>query len=201
MVNLSSSTPDDARRTAAWAAEQGISYLTGAIMVPTPLIGQADALILYSGERAVFDRHVGQIRLLTGVADHLAEDPGHAALYDVAMLEVFFAAMTSFLHAAAMVTAQGVDAKTFLPYAHQIVSLLGDTFTALASDVDAGTYPGAEDNLGMELAALEHIADTSAEVGLDVRLPALMRDLARRAVDAGHGTDGFSRLVETLRAS
>lgn len=52
----------------------------------------------------------------------------------------------------------------------------------------------------MELAALEHIADTSADVGLDSRVPALMRDLARRAVDAGHGTDGFSRPVDILGA-
>lgn len=201
VVNVSSSTPDEGRQTAAWAAARGTTYLTGAIMVPTPLIGEPEALILYSGERVVFDRHVGQLRLLAGVADHLGEDPGLAALYDVAMLQVFFAGMASFLHSAAMVTAQGVDAATFLPYAHQIVALLPATFRGLAGDVDAGTYPGAEDNLSMELAALEHIADTSAEVGLDTRLPALMRDLARRAVEAGHGTDGFARVVDVLRGS
>jgi 3-hydroxyisobutyrate dehydrogenase-like beta-hydroxyacid dehydrogenase len=199
VVNLSSSTPGEGRRTAARAAERGITYLTGAIMVPTPLIGGPDALILYSGERAVFDRHVETLRVLAGVADHLGEDPGQAAMYDVAMLEIFFAGMTSFLHAAAMVTAQGVQAKAFLPYAQQIVSLLTETLSGLAADVDTGTYSGAEDNLAMELAALEHIADTSAEVGLDSRLPALMRDLARQAVDAGHGTDGYSRLVDILR--
>jgi len=199
VLNLSSSTPHEARRTAKWATERGITYLTGAIMVPTPLIGDPSALILSSGDRTVFERHVGRLRILAGTADHLGEDPGLAALYDVGMLEIFFAGMTSFLHAAAMVTAQGVDAATFLPYARQIAALLPDTFRSLARDVDGGSYSGDEDRLAMELAALEHIAHTSDEVGLDSALPRLMRDLAGRAVDAGHGDDGFSRLVETLR--
>jgi 3-hydroxyisobutyrate dehydrogenase-like beta-hydroxyacid dehydrogenase len=41
VVNLSSATPDEGRRTAAWAAQRGITYLTGAIMVPTYLVREA----------------------------------------------------------------------------------------------------------------------------------------------------------------
>ena len=33
VVNLSSSTPEDGRRSAAWATRRGIDYLNGAIMV------------------------------------------------------------------------------------------------------------------------------------------------------------------------
>lgn len=50
----------------------------------------------------------------------------------------------------------------------------------------------------MELAANSHIVNTSREAGLDGRLPELMRDLARRAVDEGHSADGWSRVVELL---
>ena len=200
VVNLSSAAPDEARGTASWAAGRGITYLTGAIMVPTYLVGEPGALILYSGDRTTYDGTVGRLRHLAGTADYLGDDPGAAGLYDMAMLEIFFAGMTAFLHAAAMTTAQGVDAKTFLPYAQQIAALLPDTFTGLAADVDAGSYPGTQDNLAMELAGLEHILDTSTAIGLDSALPQLMRDLARKARDAGHDGDGFSRLVEHLRA-
>jgi 3-hydroxyisobutyrate dehydrogenase-like beta-hydroxyacid dehydrogenase len=199
VLNVASSTPQQARETAEWAASRGITYLTGAIMVPTPLVGQPEALILYSGARPVFERHVAQLRLLAGVADHVGEDPGQAALLDVAMLDIFFAGMTSFLHAAAMVTAQGMSAEAFLHYGQQIASLLPSTFAGLAADVDAGSYPGTEDNLAMELAGLEHVSDTSAELGLDSRLPDLMRDLVREAVVDGHGADGYSRVVSVLR--
>ncbi|MEV4414844.1 hypothetical protein [Catellatospora sp. NPDC049609] len=138
--------------------------------------------------------------MLAGVADHLGDDPGRAALYDVAMLEVFFAAMTSFLHAAAMVTANGVTATAFLPYARQMAALGGTVFEGLAADVDAREHDGTEDNLEMELAALEHIVTAGDEARLDGGLARHMRDLAARAVRAGHGADSYSRVVDMLRA-
>ncbi|TNC17085.1 hypothetical protein FHE66_12380 [Georgenia sp. 311] len=95
--------------------------------------------------------------------------------------------MASFLHAAAMTTAQGVSARRFLPYAEQIASLLPQTFAGLAAEVDARSYPGTEDRLAMELAALEHIVATSAELGLDGGLPQVLRDLAARGSVPGTG--------------
>ncbi|MGJ9413072.1 NAD(P)-dependent oxidoreductase [Aeromicrobium sp. CF4.19] len=199
VVNLTSSTPDEARTTATWAEERGMDYLSGAIMVPIPLIGDAEALVLYSGARHLFDRHVDRLRTLAGVADHLGQDHGLASLHDVAMLEIFFAGMTSFLHAAAMVTANGVETRTFLPYARQMLAILPESLDSMAAAVDADDHPGTEDNLAMELAVLDHISATSADAGLDGGLPDVMRDLAARAVDAGHGADGFSRIVDLLR--
>ena len=199
IVHLSSSTPGDGRRTATWAAELGLRYLTGAIMVPTALVGGRDALFLYAGERAIFDEHVDLLHVLGGKADYLGADHGLAALHDVAMLEIFFAGLTAFLHASAMVTAQGVDAKTFLPYAQAVLGVVNHSITGLAADVDAASYPGTEDNLAMELSGLRHIVHTTAELGLDERLPQTLHDVAEAAVAAGHGEDSFSRVIEVLR--
>ncbi|TDD33721.1 hypothetical protein E1287_18625 [Actinomadura sp. KC06] len=99
-----------------------------------------------------------------------------------------------------MATAQGLTAKEFLPWAGEILAILPAAFERLAADVDAGTYSGAEDNLLMELSGLEHVHATSVQAGVDPRLPALMRDLARRAIDDGHGADSWSRVVEVLRS-
>ncbi|MGY1650199.1 NAD(P)-dependent oxidoreductase [Geodermatophilus sp. SYSU D01119] len=198
VVHLSTATPAEARRTAAWATERGTAHLHGAITSTTPMIGTPGSLVLYSGPRAVFDRHRARLEAF-GAAEHLGEDPGLASLLDTAVLGVFFAGMTSFLHAAAMTTANGVSAVEFLPHAQRIVSLLPATFAGLASDVDAGAYPGEEDQLAMDAAGLDHVVRASEDSGVDPALPAVLRDLARRAVDAGHGTDGFSRVVEFLR--
>jgi 3-hydroxyisobutyrate dehydrogenase-like beta-hydroxyacid dehydrogenase len=199
IVNYASSTPDAARRMAGWAAERKISWLSGAIMVPTPLVGRPDALLVYSGEHALFKAHADVLAVLGGDARHVGTDHGLASLLDTGMLEVFFAGMTGFLHAAAMVTGQGLKATDFLPFAEVMVDILPASLAGLARDVDAGTYPGTEDNLAMELAALSHIVDTSDDIGLDGRFPRVMRDLAAAAVDKGHGGDGWSRIVEHLR--
>ncbi len=115
------------------------------------------------------------------------------------MLEVFFAGMTAFLHAAGMVTAHGLDAASFVPWAKEMLAILPATFEGLAADVDAASHPGTEDNLAMELAALAHMVATSRASGLDSRLPELMHDLARAAVDRGHEADGWSRVIDLLR--
>jgi 3-hydroxyisobutyrate dehydrogenase-like beta-hydroxyacid dehydrogenase len=201
VVNLTSATPAEARETAAWAQERGIRYLTGAIMVPTPLIGDPGALILYAGPSAEVERHRTTLEMLAGRVEHLGEDHGLAPLYDTAMLGVFFAGMTSFLHSAAVVGAHGVKAEDFLPYAGQMLEILPAAFAQLAGDVDRGSYPGHEDRVAMELAALEHVVATSQQSGVDARLPEVMRDLARRVVAAGDGDLGWSRVVEELRVA
>ncbi len=198
VVHLSSATPTEARATAAWAAERGIDYLNGAIMVPTPLIGTEDAQILYSGDEGLYRGVAGRLAVL-GKGDFLGTDPGLASLHDVAILEVFFAGMTSFLHAVALTSAHGLSASRFLPYAQQIAQILPDTFSSLAAQVDRAEYPGDEDNLAMELAALDHIVTAGRSAGLDGRLAEAMRDLALATVSMGHGARGFSAVVEALR--
>jgi 3-hydroxyisobutyrate dehydrogenase-like beta-hydroxyacid dehydrogenase len=199
IVDLTSSTPEQARALAAQATERGARYLSGAIMVTTPMVGDVDAQFLYSGDRVVFDQHVATLRVLGGATEFVGEDPGAAAIFDLALLDVFFNGMAAFLHAAAVLRADGVSASDFVPYAQRVLDVLAPTFAELADNVDRGAHPGAEDNLDMELAALEHIVATSEARGIDSSVARVPRDLARAAVDRGHGRDNFSRVVDVLR--
>jgi 3-hydroxyisobutyrate dehydrogenase-like beta-hydroxyacid dehydrogenase len=200
LVNLTSGTPEQARATAARLTAHGAQVLAGTIMVPTPLVGTPDALVLYSGATAVHERHRTTLEAF-GRTDLVGTDPGRAALFDLGMLDVFFAGMASFLHATALVGADGVTGAEFAPYAEQVVAILPETFRGLAADVDAARHPGHEDNLVMGAAALGHIVVTSRVRGVDPALPDLVRRLAQRAIDRGHGADGFSRIVEEFGAA
>ena len=199
VVNLASSTPEESRSTARWAAARGLTWLNGAILAPTPLVGTAEALVLYSGDAAVLERHRPRLELLAGRSEHVGDDPGLASLLDTAMLEVFFASITAFAHAAAMTTAQGVSARDFLPRALEALSIVPGSLEGMAADIDAGTYPGDEDRVSMDLAGLRHISATSHALGLDSRLPDALRDLGVDTEARGHGDDGWSSVVEVIR--
>jgi 3-hydroxyisobutyrate dehydrogenase-like beta-hydroxyacid dehydrogenase len=199
IVNLTTSVPDDARVLAARVASSGGRYLDGKIMVTTSMIGTDDGFIIYSGDSTVFDDHADTLRALGGDADFLGADAGLASLYDLAMLDIFFNGMTAFLHAAALVGVDGVTARTFLPYADRVVDVLRATMVELADAVDLSLHPGDEDNLEMETKALDHIVELSATSQIDTTLPAAVRELGRTAVAAGHGGDGFSRVIDILR--
>ncbi len=199
VVNLTSSTPEDARTVAGQIVAAGGRYVDGAVMVPTPLVGTPDAFVLYSGDADAFDEHRATLASLGGELELLGADPGRAAVLDLGMLDVFFAGMTSFLHAAALVGADGMPAAGFLPYARRVLGLLDATFAELARDVDAGEHPGDADNLAMEMVFLDHIVDTSRTRGIDTTVPGASRALAASAVASGYGKDGYSRVVDVLR--
>lgn len=199
LVNLTSATPEDARAIAARAQDRGARYLDGTIMVPTPLIGTDGALVLYSGNGAVYAEHGAALLAIGGDADLLGDDPGLAAVYDLGMLNVFFNGMTAFLHSAALVGADGVPASAFLPYAERITAVLSTSLAGLAQAVDRDEHPGDEDTLEMELAALDHIVEAAGERGLDTSVPDLPRAFVRAAVADGYGRDGFSRVIDQLR--
>lgn len=195
---LSSGTPEGARETAAELTAAGARPLSGAVMVPTPLVGTPDGWVLLSGPGALVNRHAATLGAL-GHVEHVGEEPGLASSLDLGMLDLYLTGLLGFVHAVALVGADGVPGTRFLPFAQRMVEVLGASLADVARDVDAGTYPGTEDTLAMELAVLDHIVDASRARHLDPALVGLMRDMARRAVDDGYGHESFSRLVEVLR--
>ncbi|MFD0890186.1 NAD(P)-dependent oxidoreductase, partial [Streptosporangium algeriense] len=75
LVNLTADTPDRARQTAAWAEENGVRYLDGAIMTPTVTIGGPEAVILYSGPQEVYQEHRAALEALGAGGVHLGAEP------------------------------------------------------------------------------------------------------------------------------
>ncbi|MEU5669891.1 NAD(P)-binding domain-containing protein [Micromonospora sp. NPDC047753] len=55
LVNLTTSTPAQARARAGWARRRGARYLDGGIMAVPPMVGvpEADGYVFYSGSRAL----------------------------------------------------------------------------------------------------------------------------------------------------
>lgn len=200
VVNLTSSSPEQARATAARFTTAGGRYLDGAIMVPTPLVGDPDALLLFGGPRSIFDEHRATLAALGGDLVHLGDDPGSAAIHDLGLLDLYFAGLLGFVHAAALLAHEGVTARAFLPIAARMVGVLGASLADVARDLDAGQHPGDADNLAMELVAMGHVVEASEARGLRAGPAGLVHDLVAEAVAAGQGGDGFTRVVEFLRA-
>jgi len=200
IINLSSSTPDEARRIGQHVTANGGAYLDGAVMVPTPLVGHDDALVIFSGDRTVLDQYRPQLASLAGRLDWLGDDPGLAAVHDLGMLDLYLTGMAGFLHAAALVQAEGVRLDQFLPYAIAITDVLRDTLAPLADEVGARHYPGDEDTTEMELRVAEHILGASGAKGVGLAVPRLVHDLLADAIASGYGASGFASIYEQFAA-
>ncbi|MEU4026839.1 NAD(P)-dependent oxidoreductase [Streptomyces anulatus] len=198
LLNLTSATPEEARAGARWAADHGAVQLTGGVNASPAGIGQSDSYTFYSGPREAFDRHRPVLEALTGRVGHQGEDPGLAALHYQIGMVMFWTSMLSFWQAIALARANGLTAADILPSAAETASSLAETFAFYAERIDAGAHVGDVDRLAMGLASAEHVLGTNAEAGVDTALPAAVVALFRRGVDAGHGADSFSALVELM---
>ncbi|MDO3701444.1 NAD(P)-binding domain-containing protein [Micromonospora sp. C28SCA-DRY-2] len=197
IVNVTTTTPAQARELAAWAEGAGAAYVDGGIMAVPEMIGGPGSLILYSGARDAFDRH-------RHVLDHWGEsrfqgtDAGLASLVDLALLAGMYVMFAGFLHGAAMVAPAGIPARRFAALAAPWLTAMTTAFDGYAEVVDGGDYtvPGQQ---SLTFSDLGDIIDASVAQGVDPACVAMVQRLIQRQVDAGHGTEGFARIYESLR--
>jgi 3-hydroxyisobutyrate dehydrogenase-like beta-hydroxyacid dehydrogenase len=198
LVNLTSSSPRQSRERSAWAARHGIDYLDGAILTPTPTIGQPSALILYSGPPSAYQAAQPVLAALGGRAVYLGADPGRAAAYDVSCLAMFWLSVLGIAHGLALASAEGIPGSDLGPYAQAIAGMLPEMTTRFATQLAAGDYPGDRSTITSAAAGLGHITQTAREHALDAVVLDASMILLGRAVQAGHGANGLARLAETL---
>ncbi|WP_067825449.1 NAD(P)-dependent oxidoreductase [Actinomadura kijaniata] len=198
VVNLTADTPGRARATASWAAEHGIRYLDGAIMTPTVTIGTPGAVFIHSGPHDLYREHLPVLEALGGTHTHLGEDIGRAAAYDIALLDIFWTAMSGYAHALAVAKAEGITARELAPFAKGISAILSPGFEELAARVDEGDFSGEGNPITSAASSMAHIIHTSEGHGIDAGVMRAAEGLARRVIGLGHGTDGFIRVTELL---
>jgi 3-hydroxyisobutyrate dehydrogenase-like beta-hydroxyacid dehydrogenase len=197
LVGLSSDTPDRARSTAELVVAAGGRYLDGAIMTPTDVVGTAEASVLYAGPYDLFGGHRELFETL-GQATWLGEDPGRAAAYDMALLDVFWTAAGGFLHALGTARAHGISPVELLPHAVGIAAILPPVFSEVAERVEAGRHDDANATVSSAAASLSHLVATSEASRVDAGALKAMKRYADDLVAAGHGDAEISRLVEAM---
>ncbi|MEU1479994.1 NAD(P)-binding domain-containing protein [Streptomyces sp. NPDC005760] len=202
LVNLSSDTPDRTREAAAWAADHGADFLTGGVMVPAPMVGTEAAYVYYSGREQVMENHRAALAPL-GTPKYLGGDPGLAQMMYQAQLTVFLTTLSALMHATAMLGTAGLKASEALPELLSTTDSIGDMLRAGEENpgtaLDAGQHPGDLSTVTMMGATSDHIVETSTSLGLDLALPLAVQAHYRRAIENGHGSDNWTRIIDSIR--
>jgi 3-hydroxyisobutyrate dehydrogenase-like beta-hydroxyacid dehydrogenase len=198
LVNLTTTTPDQSRELAAWAAAAGAQFLDGGIMAVPAMIGRPGATLLYSGSEAVFERYRTLLELW-GTSTYHGTDAGLAALYDLALLAGMYVMFAGFVHGAAMVAPSGMSARDFAALATPWQSAMTAAFAGIADVIDGGDY--AVPGQSLEFSDLGDVLAAGAAQGIDNSAVAMVQSLIRRQIDAGFGTVDFARIYESVRAA
>ncbi|WP_257231154.1 NAD(P)-dependent oxidoreductase [Streptomyces sp. UH6] len=197
LLNLTTTTPNEARELSSWAAGHGTDHLDGAVMAVPAMIGPREGQILYSGSRAAYDALLPLLDVWPAGEFH-GEDAGRASLVDLAMLSGMYQMFTGFLHGAAMVASLGMSASDFAARQAPFLSAMTHELAGYAKVVDGGDYtvPGQQ---SLDFSDLSHLVRASEEEGVDPAPIAAVQELIGRQIAAGHGSEGFPRIYESLR--
>ncbi|MCV7111855.1 NAD(P)-dependent oxidoreductase [Mycolicibacterium setense] len=197
VVNLTTTSPEGARELASWAAGHGVDYLDGGIMATPEMIATPQSAILYSGSAALFEDHRTFFEIW-GSAEYFGDDAGMASLYDLALLSAMYVMFAGFFHGAAMVGAAGVPAKEFAARTAAWLPALMPAIAEYATVIDGGDYSVAGQQ-SLLFSDLTDIVNASRDQGVSTEVVDVVQRLIHRQIDAGHGSDGFARVIESIK--
>jgi 3-hydroxyisobutyrate dehydrogenase-like beta-hydroxyacid dehydrogenase len=197
LINVTTTSPAQSRELAAWAAEAGVAYLDGGIMAVPHMIGRPGASILYSGSADVFDQ-CKPLLDLWGTSTYFGEDAGLASLYDLALLAGMYVMFAGFMHGAAMVAPAGVTAGEFAAMATPWLTAMTGAFQGFAAVIDGGDYT-VEGQQSLQFSNLSDLLAASSDQGISTEVVAMVQRLIQRQIDAGHGEEGFARIIESIK--
>jgi 3-hydroxyisobutyrate dehydrogenase-like beta-hydroxyacid dehydrogenase len=199
VVNLTNGTPRQAREMAQWVTGRGGEYLDGGIMAIPPMIGQAEAVVLYSGSPAAFETHERQLAVL-GTSRYLGADPGLAPLHDLALLCGMYGMLAGALQAMALVGTENVKASEFTTMLVPWVNAMTGSLPAMAEQIDSGDYSSdVTANLAMQAVGFDNLMAAGRDQGVAVDLLVPLRTLIQRRVADGHGAEDLAGVIELLR--
>ncbi|MFC5287565.1 NAD(P)-dependent oxidoreductase [Actinokineospora guangxiensis] len=199
LVNLTTCTPAEARARAAWAGARGARYLDGGIMADPPMIGTPDASVFYSGSAEAFTtwEHVLAVPAATR---YVGEDPGHAALHDIALLSAMYGMFAGIAHAFALIRAEPIAPTSLAPLLADWLSTMAGSAHLTAAQLETGDYrAGVSSTLAMQVAGIPTFLRTAREQAVRPDLLTPYFTLMHRLAADGRGDEDTTGVVDLLR--
>lgn len=197
VVNLTTTSPNEARESAQWAQRHGITYVDGAIMAVPEMIGGPNARLLYSGDRAGFESTRPVLESLGGT-EFVGDDAGFASLKDMALLSAMDLMFAGLIQAVAMMRTVDVGAVATSEEVTAWLEQMLPHLRGLAETIEDGTYGTGGQNVDFTGAASASMITASREQGIRADLLEPMNRLLNELSATGHGTSDWTRIVESL---
>ena len=195
LVQLTSSTPGEARTGEAWAQQHHVQYVQGAITGSPSSIGTPGAHILLAGAKDAFHKAEPLLRQLATNLDYKGEAVGLAPAWDMAMLMHYYGMFLSLFHSVQICQAEGIPLEQF-------ISLLGEQGKGyekwLVENIQSGNYQDTSAPLELWAGGIQFIARHAQESEIDAAFPMFTSALFQKAMEAGYGREEVSAVFKIL---
>jgi len=192
LVNIGTSTPDEAEQMESWAKGRGAEYLDGAILAYPQDIGSAKALLLFSGSPAIWSEHEQTLMSLGGASRHVSDLVRAAAVLELGIVGAFYvAALSAYVEAATYVQSQGVSAAALRTATAAALESLRYTTEEAAAAIESGNHETDSATLSTYAEGSRAGLVAMKAAGLRARLLTAAVGSMEAAEAAGFGELGF----------
>ncbi|WP_411146212.1 NAD(P)-dependent oxidoreductase [Streptomyces sp. x-80] len=193
LVNLASSTPDEAEELERWAAKRGAEYLDGAIVCYPQDIGSSDATIVFSGSPAAWSEHERTLTALGGAPRHVSDQVTAVSLLDVGVIGAFgVTALSAYVEGATYVLGQGVPAAALREHTQLALGTLRRAVEEAAAAIASGNHRTDQATLATYAEGARAGLAVMRGAGHRARLLEAATENLALAEAAGLGTLGFA---------
>ena len=198
VIQLSTGTPSEAREAEAWLTAQGASYLDGIIDHYPDGIGTAEAQLLFSGPKAVFEASQPFLRPLGGDLRFVGEKVGAANALDLADLAWSLGRYVGFAHGARLCESEGVGLDVYAARYPE-----GDRIRELAEIIHTESFKLGSLHPGASIRVWEgcnqRLQSQAHDAGISSEFPDDISGIFKRAIAAGYGEEDLGALIKVLR--
>lgn len=194
LVTMCTGTAEEAERAAKRITALGADYLDAGIQASPEMIGSETATILYSGSRSAFDRY-GAILGALSTPRFAGEEPGAAAVWDLALFGAWYDAQLGLLRALDVVRAAGVDVAEFAATAGPQIGHVVAGVSATVAELREGEYPSGPATLTEHLTLIRQLIGQRAGTRLGDGGLAEVSTRVAALVDAGRGGEGLTATI------
>ena len=194
LVQLSTSTPQEATESATWLSAQGVSYLDGAIHCGPDDIGTDGAQVLLSGDEVAFERASSLLASLGGDIRYLGTNVRAVSVLDLAVVCETYGRFMAVTHAASMCESEGIGLD-------ELAALYPENSFSqrYANVIHSSDYENCTATLRIWDSAAQRIRTQGQDAGINTDFPDYVTRLFEKAINAGYGEQHVMALFKVLR--
>jgi 3-hydroxyisobutyrate dehydrogenase-like beta-hydroxyacid dehydrogenase len=197
VVEMSSSTPAQAREFHAEAVRRGADALDANILCYPEHIGTAEGLFACAGPRGTWERVEPNLRGL-GDCRYAGEDPGAARIVAKTAASIYFTSHSAFAEAYAAALALGADPDTVVFVSLAMNRLAADGIKMTAEEFNSRRFTDVEARMVTRVQDAQAGYETIRSAGMPGVMIGAALALMNRAIDAGRGDEEMAALVDVL---
>lgn len=204
IINLTTSTPQEAISLKELVTGMGGRYLDGKIECYPAEVGPEKGYIVYSGDEEVFKEVYETLTALSGEPDFVSQEVAVAAVLDMsAVLDMQFAVFYSLMEGLALAMKHGCPVELFLDMAEGTTDGIISVFKrqimeSFANGIPETYEPAKEAALDIEYNALKSVVNSLKESGINASFSEHMLKMMRNTIADGHGDKDMVALMERV---